>query len=755
MKRFIKVLLCLAIIPLISIGQKFDIKNYKPIESFGELPLDFRKTSEQKFKEDKAEISKNEKRFTRKSKEKFLLQTNFLLDNMLLSGKILFNDPLTNYVNKVADELLKGEDYEALRDEIRIYVTKSPSVNAFSTDQGIILINIGLIAQLENEAQLAYVIAHEIIHYTKKHGINLFVETEKISKGRDGYRSLSHNDLYLERNFRSRENEMEADELALIKFYSHSNYCLKELDGAFDVLQYSYLPFDEIVFDTAFFNSKYYNLSEEYFLDEVNSIKGGEEYDEAKSTHPNVDKRRRLIDELIEEMDNSSRKIFILPTKDFEIVRTQARFETIRQLLIYRSYPEVIYNCYVLLKKFPNNKFLKTAIASSLYGLAKYKLNGGYSEVCESYKKIEGESQQVYHLFKKIGKKELNIIALEYSWSLHQEYPNDDYLYKISDDLFKELVYKCKLNSKAFNKKTKDEVKTEIVNTEEEQDTLILSKYDKIKRKKKIQEIKSDNAYEFAFVDLFKDKEFVQRFDYWDEQYHNSETEVDIENLDYYERKAHYKKIRKEERKIKRFGYALGIDTMVLVDPVYYKIDERKETQVRYIDSERKQFELNKMLAKNAKLAGVNLNLIDSKNFNSDDTDVFNDLALLNDWVIECFNHEDLEMVMSESQYVSHLIQKYNTKHFAWCALFNVREAKRSDYMTACFYVMLGYTIPLAIYILVKPEYYTHYYNVLFNLETGEVALSISEDFSQNDNKDLINSKVFDNFFQIKARRKK
>jgi len=79
---------------------------------------------------------------------------------LLLSGDKLFNDPLTIYVNKVADELLKNEP--ELRKKIKIYVTKSSDVNAHAFDKGFIFINVGLLAQLENEAQLAFILSHEI-----------------------------------------------------------------------------------------------------------------------------------------------------------------------------------------------------------------------------------------------------------------------------------------------------------------------------------------------------------------------------------------------------------------------------------------------------------------------------------------------------------------------------------------------------------------------------------------------------------------
>ena len=91
------------------------------------------------------------------------------------------------------------EDNQSLLDEVRIYVTKSPYVNAFSTDQGVIMINIGLIAQLENEAQLAYAVAQNACLFTrdddlltiadnwqkigKEHSGIIFVHQERLSIG--------------------------------------------------------------------------------------------------------------------------------------------------------------------------------------------------------------------------------------------------------------------------------------------------------------------------------------------------------------------------------------------------------------------------------------------------------------------------------------------------------------------------------------------------------------------------------------------
>lgn len=58
------------------------------------------------------------------------------------------------------------------RPAIRAYVLKSPLVNAMALPNGDIYFNSGLIATLENEAQLAAIAAHEISHAWSEHGLD-------------------------------------------------------------------------------------------------------------------------------------------------------------------------------------------------------------------------------------------------------------------------------------------------------------------------------------------------------------------------------------------------------------------------------------------------------------------------------------------------------------------------------------------------------------------------------------------------------
>lgn len=82
----------------------------------------------------------------------------------------LYQDPiLEDYLNQMAHRLQPpGLESQSL---IRIRVTsiKDPTLNAFTYPTGSIYVHTGLLARLENEAQLAIVLGHEMTHATHRH----------------------------------------------------------------------------------------------------------------------------------------------------------------------------------------------------------------------------------------------------------------------------------------------------------------------------------------------------------------------------------------------------------------------------------------------------------------------------------------------------------------------------------------------------------------------------------------------------------
>ena len=76
----------------------------------------------------------------------------------------LYQDPLLEeYINDIARRLTPPE-VEQQGVPIRVRIIRDPSLNAFSYPNGALYIHTGLLARVENEAQLATVLGHEMVH---------------------------------------------------------------------------------------------------------------------------------------------------------------------------------------------------------------------------------------------------------------------------------------------------------------------------------------------------------------------------------------------------------------------------------------------------------------------------------------------------------------------------------------------------------------------------------------------------------------
>lgn len=84
----------------------------------------------------------------------------------------MWDDPLVEtYLTDITQRLV-GVAREAGRDRgftYRIRVVRDASVNAFTFGGGLLYVHAGLIARMENEAQLAMVLGHELAHVTERH----------------------------------------------------------------------------------------------------------------------------------------------------------------------------------------------------------------------------------------------------------------------------------------------------------------------------------------------------------------------------------------------------------------------------------------------------------------------------------------------------------------------------------------------------------------------------------------------------------
>lgn len=93
----------------------------------------------------------------------------------------VIRDPvLTAYVDRVGQRLVSSREAQESGFPFTFEVVADPSINAFALPGGPMFINTGLLRAVDNEAQLAGVMGHEMSHVILRHGTNQATKAEFI-----------------------------------------------------------------------------------------------------------------------------------------------------------------------------------------------------------------------------------------------------------------------------------------------------------------------------------------------------------------------------------------------------------------------------------------------------------------------------------------------------------------------------------------------------------------------------------------------
>ncbi|MDA7802991.1 M48 family metallopeptidase [Crocinitomix sp.] len=718
------------------------INDFKALRSSGKVPADFTTKTTDKYETD---LKANKDGDLDKD---FFLSTRFFIDELLLSGRILFNEKLSNYLNRVAKYTLRSES--KLYDELRFYVLKSTSVNAFSTDQGIIVFTTGLFAQLENEAQLAYIIAHEVSHYTEHHVRESYVERQSLRKGRGKYQRLDYDSRISELSIYNKSNELEADKKG-IEFFMKTEYDINQVFTSFEMLLYSYLPFNEMTFDSTFFSTDILQIPGTFFPDTLNEIKREKNYDDLNSSHPNVEKRMDAAFEYIGAKKTRGELKFKISEEQFREAQNLARFEGINLLLAEREYGRALYNIFLLNKEFPNNRFLDLSYVKALYALAKYKNANRYREITEKPKNIEGESFVLHLFLDDVSREQLNVIAYRHAYDMALKYPNDKIFKRYEQDMKKELA----VNSRISFEELKGEPYSEyILNLEEKviefdiADSIAkveasdLSKYQKIRLKKQLTAMETDlesgltdsgsDYYIFGLHDLVQNHNLIQELEAIRKEY-NAAEEAEIEQ----------EKLNEEE--------GLGIDNIVVVDPIFeqYRLNNRRDLK----KSEGKKIDMTSMYSKTYPELGIRTQLIDSKLLDTKGVDEYNEIGIVFQWLEEVMNHDEIEMISSMSDQMEAVKTKYGTDHFMFTGVFAYKE--RHEASVIHFYsILFFYTIPIAIADLLVIHHNFELVAFSINAASDQIEFVTVDDVNLRAQPRVLEAYIYDVLYQLNHKKK-
>jgi len=87
-------------------------------------------------------------------------------------SQVVQNQFLQDYVNRIGQRLANAPEARQSEFPFTFTVINAPSVNAFALPGGPMFIHTGLLKDVENEAQLAGVMGHEMSHVILRHGTN-------------------------------------------------------------------------------------------------------------------------------------------------------------------------------------------------------------------------------------------------------------------------------------------------------------------------------------------------------------------------------------------------------------------------------------------------------------------------------------------------------------------------------------------------------------------------------------------------------
>ncbi len=261
----------------------------------------------------------------------------YIAKNTIIKNNIYVNwMEMEEYLEKVLYKTIPVDTIKKY--DLKIFITNDPDVNAYVVDDGSIFINVGYFASINNEAELASTIAHEVSHYLSR---DMFFEYIKAIQQYNrnsfavsvyGFYTINFGKMLVESYIRSysRECESNADLNGLI-LSRYSDYDQYAGAGNFEL---------------------FYHLEQKYSKRKKDNNRLIIDY-----THPNAESRYYDIIKNIKP--DSAKKLFMVDECLFYKLKQQSIFETLDlQLNGVSPYEALEYALNLYLRDPGNQKYI-------------------------------------------------------------------------------------------------------------------------------------------------------------------------------------------------------------------------------------------------------------------------------------------------------------------------------------------------------------------------------------------------------------
>ncbi len=287
-----------------------------------------------------------------------------LISSLMKSSRVIAEPDAHTYLQKILDHIVSvNEELKPL--SVRLVFSRDSWANAYSVGEGTLIVNAGLLIRMKNEAELAFVLCHELAHYYQDHSekrIQKMISTVNSEKISTELKKLSKQEygagaeldklmklLAFSSRRHSRENEDEADELA-IQFLRKTRFsgegaitCLQMLDKVDDSTFYASLNLNEVFNFPGYPFKNRWVQQESVIFSQMNGDAGEltEQERDSLRTHPDCQKRISAMEPVIRSLQGG--QDFVVDEVMFKRLQDRFGVEIIEELFREDLYSQNLY----------------------------------------------------------------------------------------------------------------------------------------------------------------------------------------------------------------------------------------------------------------------------------------------------------------------------------------------------------------------------------------------------------------------------
>ena len=368
-------------------------------------------------------------------------------------GEFLLEGDIEKYVRSLLDEILNNN--RDLNKNVQLYIARNTVPNAYSTGDGNIIFNIRLLNKLDNDAQVTFVLAHELAHEVLQHSRkSLFAKAEKYTDKE--FTKALNKTLKEEYNARqklidlampsaisdmrfSRNEEMEADSLGLLfflntKFSPDAGISLVDRLDSID----KYYDRTDLELKKVFsckdypYQSSWEPQEHKSSLNIIEDEKTG--LDDSLKTHPDCKDRKIALLRQMKNRKPAGSELFETNTQAFRTMKLRAESETIYSMFESSRTGRMIFYAYQSLLDFPDNVYAKTMLS---YGFARlnhlqneHRVNSEFPMPIKDYEKNYNKMLGFLNNLHREDTKMLGYLLMRPG--IDQLKKNEDYLFSLT-----------------------------------------------------------------------------------------------------------------------------------------------------------------------------------------------------------------------------------------------------------------------------------------------------------------------------------